>query len=140
MIFQLNALKVLAIASTVYVLFLDLPKTKYLIASTYVYSAIWTVPPLFGWGKYSLEPSMLSCSVAWYDLSTSYFVAIMFGGYVVPLGIIAYSYIRIWIFLRRTAAQAECRLNTSTARSVSMSKVSKYWLNLKPISCHSIYS
>ncbi|KAK6170924.1 hypothetical protein SNE40_019205 [Patella caerulea] len=39
--------------------------TKWVISLIWVYSIVWTAPPLFGWSSYIPEPFGTSCSIDW---------------------------------------------------------------------------
>ena len=36
---------------------------QYSVLMCYAYGALWAVPPLFGWGSYSVEPFGTACSI-----------------------------------------------------------------------------
>ncbi|XP_019645240.1 PREDICTED: opsin-3-like [Branchiostoma belcheri] len=67
----------------------------------WVYSLLWTVPPLMGWSSYGPESHGVSCSVNWVSRTandTSYIVAFFVGRLAVPVAVIVVSYTRFAYF------------------------------------------
>ncbi|KAA0191307.1 hypothetical protein FBUS_06198 [Fasciolopsis buskii] len=65
------------------------------VALTWMFGIFWSIPPLFGYGKYDLEPHKTTCSlqippIDWND--TVYLIALTFLGYVVPVSLAALAY------------------------------------------------
>ncbi|KAF7691572.1 teleost multiple tissue opsin b [Silurus meridionalis] len=65
------------------------------IAFSWIYSLVWTVPPLFGWSRYGPEGPGTTCSVNW-TMKTpnnmSYIVCLFFFCLILPFLVIVYSY------------------------------------------------
>ncbi|XP_050524855.1 rhodopsin-like [Daktulosphaira vitifoliae] len=77
----------------------------YAIASIWVYAFIVTGPPLFGWSHYVNESADISCSVDWESGEyVSYVVFIFLFGFFIPVSIIFYSYINLFITVKRRAS------------------------------------
>jgi hypothetical protein len=54
----------------------------------------WSILPIFGWSYYSLEGTLTSCSVEWFDRSmnvASYNIAMFIFVYIIPLTLIVVS-------------------------------------------------
>ncbi|XP_017581198.2 teleost multiple tissue opsin 3b [Pygocentrus nattereri] len=93
---------------------LDHRKVRLSIAGCWVYSLIWTVPPLFGWSGYGPEGPGTTCSVRWAlrtPGSRAYIICLFIFCLVLPLLTIIFCYGRILITVhgaakvQRTAAQ-----------------------------------
>ncbi|MCI4378333.1 hypothetical protein PGIGA_G00214660 [Pangasianodon gigas] len=73
---------------------------KHLLAvgGSWLYSLIWTVPPLLGWSSYGLEGAGTSCSVSWTDRSSeshSYIICLFVFCLGLPVLVMVYSYGRL---------------------------------------------
>ncbi|XP_053352184.1 teleost multiple tissue opsin 2b [Clarias gariepinus] len=73
---------------------------KHLLAvgGSWLYSLIWTVPPLLGWSSYGLEGAGTSCSVSWTDHSSksrSYIICLFIFCLGLPVLVMVYSYSRL---------------------------------------------
>ncbi|XP_060532209.1 parapinopsin-like [Cylas formicarius] len=70
----------------------------FMVAGIWLYSFTLTVPPLVGWGRYSIEAANISCSVNWEDRSVNaktYIIYLFFFGLFLPLIVIIFSYAHI---------------------------------------------
>uniref|UniRef100_A0AAR2J166 G-protein coupled receptors family 1 profile domain-containing protein n=1 Tax=Pygocentrus nattereri TaxID=42514 RepID=A0AAR2J166_PYGNA len=79
---------------------LDHRKVRLSIAGCWVYSLIWTVPPLFGWSGYGPEGPGTTCSVRWAlrtPGSRAYIICLFIFCLVLPLLTIIFCYGRILI-------------------------------------------
>jgi len=68
------------------------------ILGIWIWSAVWTVIPLFGWNRYVPEGNMTACGLDYLNkewFSRSYIVVYAFFVYFMPLFIIIYSYFYI---------------------------------------------
>lgn len=73
------------------------------ILTCYGYGLLWATFPLVGWGKYTVEPGVISCGPHWANNSASslsYSVSIFLLVYLVPICIILYCYVQIVITVR----------------------------------------
>ncbi|XP_053482575.1 teleost multiple tissue opsin 2b [Ictalurus furcatus] len=73
---------------------------KHLLAvgGSWLYSLIWTVPPLLGWSSYGLEGAGTSCSVSWTDHSPkshAYIICLFIFCLGLPVLLMVYSYGRL---------------------------------------------
>ncbi|XP_058247692.1 teleost multiple tissue opsin 2b [Hemibagrus wyckioides] len=73
---------------------------KHLLAvgGSWLYSLIWTVPPLLGWSSYGLEGAGTSCSVTWTDHSSeshAYIICLFIFCLGLPVLVMVYSYGRL---------------------------------------------
>ncbi|EDO31648.1 predicted protein, partial [Nematostella vectensis] len=69
------------------------------VAGLWVYCLLITIPPLFGWARYGLEPGNKTCSLRWDDdgPADDAYYGVMFGGYfILPLALMVFSYFRIF--------------------------------------------
>ncbi|XP_036378909.1 pinopsin-like [Megalops cyprinoides] len=75
---------------------------------TWVWSLIWTAPPLFGWCSYVPEGLRTSCGPNWYTggaNNNSYIMMLYITCFLMPLSIIIFSYTTLVFTLRAIAAQ-----------------------------------
>uniref|UniRef100_A0A8C5M8F5 G-protein coupled receptors family 1 profile domain-containing protein n=1 Tax=Leptobrachium leishanense TaxID=445787 RepID=A0A8C5M8F5_9ANUR len=84
------------------------------VGSSWIYSLIWTVPPLFGWSSYGKEGAGTSCSVRWSSESiesVSYIICLFIFCLVLPVLVMVYCYGRLLYAvkqvgkIRKTAAR-----------------------------------
>lgn len=75
------------------------PTTLLIVLFIWGWSALWAVAPMLGWGRYVLDGVGTTCT---FDFLTrtanniSFVMAMMMGNFVVPLGVITFSYLHIW--------------------------------------------
>ncbi|XP_068124379.1 pinopsin-like [Hyperolius riggenbachi] len=68
------------------------------VGSSWLYSLIWTVPPLLGWSSYGQEGAGTSCSVRWTSESVesvSYIICLFIFCLVLPVLVMLYCYTRL---------------------------------------------
>lgn len=68
------------------------------IAFSWVYSLMWTLPPLFGWSRYGPEGPGTTCSVDWMAKSAnnvSYIISLFVFCLIVPFLVIVYCYAKL---------------------------------------------
>ncbi|XP_041699864.2 teleost multiple tissue opsin 2b [Coregonus clupeaformis] len=84
------------------------------VGGSWLYSLIWTVPPLLGWSSYDLEGAGTSCSVSWTQRtaqSHAYIICLFIFCLGLPIVIMVYCYCRLlWAIkqvgkIRKTAAR-----------------------------------
>ncbi|OWK61042.1 Pinopsin [Lonchura striata] len=76
----------------------DFRKALLAVAGSWIYSLVWTVPPLLGWSSYGVEGAGTSCSVRWSSESaesTSYIICLFVFCLVVPVMVMVYCYGRL---------------------------------------------
>ncbi|NXS99535.1 OPN3 protein, partial [Jacana jacana] len=76
----------------------DYRKALLAVGGSWIYSLIWTVPPLIGWSSYGTEGAGTSCSVRWSSESaesTSYIVCLFIFCLVIPVVVMMYCYGRL---------------------------------------------
>uniref|UniRef100_A0A4W5LWX1 Teleost multiple tissue opsin 2b n=1 Tax=Hucho hucho TaxID=62062 RepID=A0A4W5LWX1_9TELE len=92
----------------------DYRKPLLAVGGSWLYSLIWTVPPLLGWSSYDLEGAGTSCSVSWTlrtAQSHAYIVCLFVFCLGLPIVIMVYCYCRLlWAVkqvgkIRKTAAR-----------------------------------
>ncbi|XP_029990996.1 parapinopsin-like [Sphaeramia orbicularis] len=79
------------------------------IAFSWLWSFIWNVPPLFGWGRYELEGVGTSCAPDWHNRdpkNVSYIVAYFAVCFAVPFAIILLSYGKLMWTLHQVTKMA----------------------------------
>ncbi|XP_063300654.1 pinopsin-like [Pelobates fuscus] len=87
-------------------------------AFTWVWSFIWTCPPLFGWCSYVPEGLRTSCGPNWYSggsNNNSYIMALFTTCFIMPLSTIIFSYSNLLMALRAVAAQQKDSETTQRA-------------------------
>uniref|UniRef100_A0ACB8ECI4 Uncharacterized protein n=1 Tax=Sphaerodactylus townsendi TaxID=933632 RepID=A0ACB8ECI4_9SAUR len=78
---------------------------------TWVWSLVWTVPPLLGWSSYVPEGLGTSCGPNWYMGGTnnnSYIMALFVMCFALPLSMILFSYTNLLLTLRAERISEEC--------------------------------
>ncbi|MFT7802128.1 pinopsin-like [Arapaima gigas] len=84
----------------------DYRKTRLFISGSWLYSLLWTVPPLLGWSSYGPEGPGTTCSVQWHQRSASgvsYIICLFVFCLLLPLGLMVFCYSRILITVRGVA-------------------------------------
>ncbi|KAG8513829.1 Long-wave-sensitive opsin 1 [Galemys pyrenaicus] len=95
------------------------------IAFSWLWSAVWTAPPIFGWSRYWPHGLKTSCgpdvfSGSSYPGVQSYMIVLMLTCCVVPLGVITFCYLRVWLAVRAVAKQQkECESTQKAEREVT---------------------
>ncbi|MBN3308507.1 OPSP protein, partial [Amia calva] len=92
----------------------DYRKPLLAVGGSWLYSLIWTVPPLLGWSSYGLEGAGTSCSVTWTSKSpqsVSYIICLFIFCLAIPVLVMVYYYGRLLYAvkqvgrIRKTAAR-----------------------------------
>ncbi|KAJ8282692.1 hypothetical protein COCON_G00052110 [Conger conger] len=76
----------------------DYRKPLLAVGGSWLYSLLWTVPPLLGWSSYGLEGAGTSCSVTWTSQtaqSHSYIICLFIFCLALPVLIMVYCYGRL---------------------------------------------
>ncbi|XP_078514116.1 parapinopsin-like [Lissotriton helveticus] len=76
----------------------DFRKAFLAVSGSWLYSLIWTVPPLLGWSRYDVEGAGTSCSVRWTSEtpdSVSYIICLFIFCLVIPVMVMIYCYGRL---------------------------------------------
>ncbi|XP_035526380.1 vertebrate ancient opsin-like [Morone saxatilis] len=84
------------------------------IALTWVYSLIWTLPPLFGWSSYGPEGPGTTCSVDWTAKTAnniSYIICLFVFCLIVPFLVIVFCYGKLLCAIRQVSG-----INASMSR------------------------
>uniref|UniRef100_A0A3Q1END0 Teleost multiple tissue opsin 3a n=1 Tax=Acanthochromis polyacanthus TaxID=80966 RepID=A0A3Q1END0_9TELE len=82
----------------------DFRKAWLCIGGSWLYSLLWTLPPLLGWSSYGPEGPGTTCSVQWHlrsTANTSYVLCLFIFCLLLPLLLMIYSYGRILVAIRR---------------------------------------
>ncbi|XP_051891212.1 pinopsin-like [Pristis pectinata] len=85
---------------------------------TWLWSLVWTAPPLFGWCSYVPEGLRTSCGPNWYTGGTnnnSYVVVLFVTCFMMPLSLIIFSYASLLVVLRAIAQQQKDSQTTQRA-------------------------
>nr|CCP46950.1 c-opsin [Cupiennius salei] len=94
------------------------------IIMIWIYSLIQALPPLFGWNRYIVEHPGIACSLDWQtpDYGHNAFIAYIFIlGYILPVFIMSYSYIKvIWILKRCSKCHERSRAAKAEAKVTYM--------------------
>ncbi|KAG7463415.1 hypothetical protein MATL_G00176320 [Megalops atlanticus] len=92
----------------------DYRKPLLAVGGSWLYSLLWTVPPLLGWSSYGLEGAGTSCSVTWTSRtleSHSYIICLFIFCLALPVLVMVYCYGRLLYAvkqvgrIRKTAAR-----------------------------------
>lgn len=78
--------------------------TKIVILSCVCLGLFWSLLPIFGWSKYSLEGTMTSCSVEWNERSfnvVSYNLAMFLFVFLIPLSVIITANVKLLFIVKR---------------------------------------
>ncbi|XP_039599792.1 pinopsin-like [Polypterus senegalus] len=84
------------------------------VGASWLYSLVWTVPPLLGWSSYGPEGPGTSCSVTWTSKSSdsvSYIICLFIFCFAIPVLVMVYCYGRLLFAvkqvgkIRRSAAR-----------------------------------
>lgn len=68
------------------------------VGGTWLYSLVWTVPPLLGWSSYGIEGAGTSCSVSWTvqtAQSHAYIICLFIFCLAIPVLVMIYCYSRL---------------------------------------------
>lgn len=85
----------------------DFRKALLAVGGSWIYSLVWTVPPLLGWSSYGVEGAGTSCSVRWSSESaesTSYIVCLFIFCLVVPVMVMMYCYGRLLYAVKQVSS------------------------------------
>ncbi|XP_025718627.1 long-wave-sensitive opsin 1 [Callorhinus ursinus] len=90
------------------------------IAFSWVWSALWTAPPIFGWSRYWPHGLKTSCgpdvfSGSSYPGVQSYMIVLMTTCCIIPLSVIILCYLQVWLAIRAVAKQQKESESTQKA-------------------------
>uniref|UniRef100_A0A8I3WYT3 G-protein coupled receptors family 1 profile domain-containing protein n=1 Tax=Callithrix jacchus TaxID=9483 RepID=A0A8I3WYT3_CALJA len=90
------------------------------VAFSWIWSAVWTAPPIFGWSRYWPHGLKTSCgpdvfSGSSYPGVQSYMIVLMITCCFLPLGIIVLCYLQVWLAIRAVAKQQKESESTQKA-------------------------
>lgn len=74
------------------------------VVGSWVYSLIWTVPPLLGWSSYDIEGAGTSCSVSWTvqtAQSHAYIICLFTFCLGIPILVMVYCYSRLLLAVKQ---------------------------------------
>ncbi|KAG7490025.1 melanopsin-A-like [Solea senegalensis] len=94
-------------------------RTTLVILMVWLYSLAWSLAPLVGWSSYIPEGLMTSCTwdyVTYSLANRSYTMMLCCFVFFIPLGIIFYCYVFMFLSIRKTSREVE-RLGTQVRRS-----------------------
>nr|AMH38606.1 opsin Rh1 [Platyeriocheir formosa] len=98
-------------------------KATFMCALAWIISVGWSLPPFFGWGSYTLEGILDSCSYDYFtrDMNTiTYNICIFIFDFFLPASVIVFSYVFIVkaIFAHEAAMRAQAKkMNVTNLRS-----------------------
>ncbi|XP_016378860.1 vertebrate ancient opsin-like [Sinocyclocheilus rhinocerous] len=84
----------------------DYRKPLLAVGGSWLYSLIWTVPPLLGWSSYGLEGAGTSCSVSWTERtaqSHAYIICLFIFCLGLPVLVMVYCYGRLLYAVKQTS-------------------------------------
>ncbi|CAM4619588.1 unnamed protein product [Lepidochelys kempii] len=90
------------------------------IIFSWVWSAVWTAPPIFGWSRYWPHGLKTSCGPDVFSGSSdpgvqSYMIVLMITCCFIPLSVIVLCYLQVWMAIRTVAAQQKESESTQKA-------------------------
>uniref|UniRef100_A0A671DZC7 Long-wave-sensitive opsin 1 n=2 Tax=Rhinolophus ferrumequinum TaxID=59479 RepID=A0A671DZC7_RHIFE len=90
------------------------------IAFSWVWAAVWTAPPIFGWSRYWPHGLKTSCgpdvfSGSSYPGVQSYMIVLMITCCIIPLSVIVLCYLQVWLAIRAVAKQQKESESTQKA-------------------------
>ncbi|XP_041854352.1 melanopsin-A-like isoform X2 [Melanotaenia boesemani] len=94
-------------------------RTTLAILLIWLYSFAWSLAPLVGWSSYIPEGLMTSCTwdyVTYTTANRSYTMMLCCFVFFIPLGIISYCYLQMFMSIRKTSREVE-RLGTQVRKS-----------------------
>ncbi|CAJ1068910.1 LOW QUALITY PROTEIN: melanopsin-A-like [Xyrichtys novacula] len=94
-------------------------RTTFAIFLVWLYSLAWSLAPLVGWSSYIPEGLMTSCTwdyVTYTLANRSYTMMLCCFVFFIPLGIISYCYLFMFLAIRKTSREVE-RLGTQVRKS-----------------------
>ncbi|XP_032389636.1 pinopsin [Etheostoma spectabile] len=92
-------------------------RARLAVAASWLYSLVWTLPPLLGWSSYGPEGPGTICSIQWHQRSTtarSYISCLFIFCLLLPLLLMFFCYGRILLAVRAVKRQVT-RINRSSA-------------------------
>ncbi|XP_068135315.1 vertebrate ancient opsin-like [Hyperolius riggenbachi] len=93
------------------------------ILVTWLYSLLWTIPPLFGWSSYGPEGTGTTCSVNWHSrdaINTSYIVCLFLFCLALPFLIIVYCYGRLLSAIKQISGVTKVTARTREQKVLFM--------------------
>ena len=100
----------------------------YFVLFLWFYSLVFSVAPLANWSSYTLEGIGTSCSIDWSSSSpnaVSYTVVLYLGCFVLPLGIIGFSYYKLYKVVQQMRINANTVWGRSSAAAAEAMKTEK---------------
>lgn len=76
------------------------------VVLSWVWSFVWSTPPLFGWGTFELEGVKTSCAPKWHSRDVgdmSYMIIFFFLCFALPFSVVMVSYSRLLWTLRQVS-------------------------------------
>lgn len=76
------------------------------VVMSWVYSLIWTLPPLFGWSRYGPEGPGTTCSVDWTTKTAnniSYIICLFIFCLIVPFLVIVFCYGKLLLAIKQVS-------------------------------------
>ena len=73
------------------------------IGSCWIYGLFWCICPLLGWSSYGIEGIGINCSIKWQSRDAgniSYIVLLFIFSFVTPVGVICFSYMKIYYIVK----------------------------------------
>ncbi|CAK6957189.1 pinopsin-like [Scomber scombrus] len=94
-------------------------RARLAVAASWLYSLVWTLPPLLGWSSYGPEGPGTTCSVEWHQRSAaarSYISCLFVFCLLLPLMLMLFCYGRILLAVRKVARQVTRSKQSSAER------------------------
>jgi len=81
------------------------------VVMSWVYSLIWTLPPLFGWSRYGPEGPGTTCSVDWTTKTAnniSYIICLFIFCLIIPFLVIIFCYGKLLHAIKQVSETLHC--------------------------------
>ena len=107
---------------------LNQKRAVYFVLFLWLYSLVFSVAPFANWSSYTIEGIGISCSVDWSSSSpnaVSYTVVLYLGCFVLPLGIIGFSYYKVYRAAYQVRINADASWGRLSAAAVEAMKTEK---------------
>ncbi|XP_041280385.1 melanopsin-like isoform X1 [Onychostruthus taczanowskii] len=104
-------------------------RTMQIIAAVWLYSLGWSVAPLLGWSSYVPEGLMISCTwdyVTYSPANRSYTMILCCCVFFIPLVIIFYCYLSMFLAIRRTGRDVQ-KLGSCSRKSYLSQSIKNEW-------------
>ena len=108
------------------------------MASCWFYGLAWAAFPFMGWSGYALEDDKLRCSIDWASrelVDQSYIVFMLIFCFLVPVGVMIYSFVNVKTELRKMQVRASSLFGRESKASKDNIRAEKRHTRLAVVMC-----